>query len=115
MAALIRGERYHDIEEQFILQVLNRAGSVTNNRNRQPLVDEIKARLQKGSREYGDAQFWNADCIEELREECLDLIGWGALQYVKYLQAGDRAKANQLCIIISQAVRINDGLQHLKD
>ena len=102
----IIGERYHDLEEAFAAQVMQRAGLITNGHDVAPILEAVRLRLQKGAREYGDAQFWNADCVAEIREECLDIIGWGSLEYTKQLAKGNPRKANQLSTIASSAARM---------
>jgi hypothetical protein len=69
-------------------RLLSRAGHV--HREREVLISSCTARLAQGAIEYGDLQFWHADCAKEAGEEGVDAINWAFLDYTKSLASKDR-------------------------
>lgn len=51
----------------------------------QDFIDELERKLIRGHNEYGDASFDSAPqaTLKELREEAIDLAGWGLILYAK--------------------------------
>lgn len=103
---VLRGERRRDLERSFLDQSVLRSGAHTNRQDAAPLVEAVAGRLRKGAEEYGDTQFWSADCVAEIAEEVLDILGWGSLEYVKRIEADQKAAASALAHIGSDAVEI---------
>ena len=48
-------------------------------------ADAVRARLEVGAREYGDASLKRApqDLLEEIQQELIDVVGWGFLLWLR--------------------------------
>ena len=106
MMKILRGERRRDLERRFLNQSVLRSGAHTNRQNATPLVEAVADRLRKGAEEYGDGAFWSKDCFPEIAEEIMDILGWGSLEYVKRLEADQKAAASGLAHIGADAVEL---------
>ena len=51
----------------------------------EPFIESLKRRLEQGAIQYGDVSFSRdpQELIEELKQECLDLAGWGFILWVR--------------------------------
>lgn len=101
MTTIIRGNRYPELERDFVRKVCSRAAMVTNEKQAtmERLVEHTSERLAKGAIEYGPSQFWNVPIIGEsklgkvpliceLQEEAADILGWGALTAIRLREKG---------------------------
>jgi hypothetical protein len=56
---------------------------------RNGIIDKVFARLDKGADEYGELQYLEQDNLHEVIEECLDVLGWGALEIDRRKETGE--------------------------
>jgi hypothetical protein len=124
MTTIIRGNRYPDLERQFVRQVCSRAAMVTNGKAAatERLVEHTSERLAKGAEEYGPSQFWNVPIVGEktadktpliceLQEEAADILGWGALTAIRFRERGWFDLVTKLEIATTGVISYGDQLK----
>jgi hypothetical protein len=57
-------------------------------------VARLRARLERGAREYGDTSFRRpaGDLVDEIQQEIEDIAGWGLILWVRLERLRDRVE-----------------------
>jgi hypothetical protein len=66
-------------------------------------VAAVRARLEVGAREYGDASLGlaPAELLGEIKQEVLDVMGWGFLLWLKLLSIERKLSGERPCPAIA--------------